>query len=246
MTPAAGDFDGVRVAVFGGTGGIGAATVALLAERGADVLAVGRTATADGVRCNVTDDNDISRAFEEINSRLGGLDVLVNAAGRGSPAPFVETSRHDWATLLDLNVVSMARTIAVALPLLFRSSHAAVVNVSSILAAVGVADRAVYSASKAAVAALTRSLAADHAADGIRFNAVLPSTTETAWVDQLVSSSEDPDATRRALLARQPNARLVRPQEVADAIAYLANPRSGSTTGVLLPVDGGVAAIRAS
>ncbi|KNY04158.1 hypothetical protein AKH00_16780 [Microbacterium sp. GCS4] len=238
------DFTGVRVAVFGGTGGIGAATVTTLLERGASVLSVGRSPGDTTVVGDVADDQSIAHALNEIERRLGGLDVLINAAGRGSSASFVDMSRSEWAELLDVNVIGMARTTALALPFLRRSECPSIVNVSSILAAVGVADRAAYSASKAAVASLTRSLAAELVPDGIRVNAVLPSTTETAWVQRLVSSAPEPEDAWNALVARQPSGKLVQPAEVAEAIAYLANPGAVSTTGVLLPVDGGVASIR--
>lgn len=117
-------------------------------------------------------------------------------------------------------------------------------NTSSIAATTGLPQRALYSATKGAVSALTRAMAADHVAEGIRVNAVNPGTADTPWVVGLLSKSEDPAATRAALEARQPHGRLVSPEEVADAVAYLASPRSGSTTGLELHVDGGMHSLR--
>jgi NAD(P)-dependent dehydrogenase (short-subunit alcohol dehydrogenase family) len=124
------------------------------------------------------------------------------------------------------------------------SSHASIVNVGSTVAVVGVPRRALYSASKGAVHGLTLAMAADHAREGIRVNAVVPGTADTPWVGRLLEVAADPAAERAALEARQPIGRLVTPEEVAEAIVYLASPRSGSTTGTLLAVDGGMTSLR--
>ena len=108
------------------------------------------------------------------------------------------------------------------------------VNTSSIAATAGLPQRALYSASKGAVLSLTRAMAADHLREGIRVNCVCPGTADTPWVGRLLEKAADPAAERAALNARQPHGRLVTPEEVADAVAYLASPRSGSTTGVAL------------
>ena len=92
--------------------------------------------------------------------------------------------------------------------------------------------------------ALTRAMAADHLREGIRVNCVCPGTADTPWIGRLLQNAADPAAERAALEARQPHGRLVSPDEVAGAIAYLASPRSGSTTGVDLAVDGGMQNLR--
>ena len=117
-------------------------------------------------------------------------------------------------------------------------------NVGSIAATAGLPQRALYSASKGAVLALTRAMAADHLPEGIRVNCVNPGTTETPWVDRLLARAEDPAAERDALEARQPHGRLVSATEVVLAVAYLASPASGSTTGIGLAVDGGMQDLR--
>jgi NAD(P)-dependent dehydrogenase (short-subunit alcohol dehydrogenase family) len=119
-----------------------------------------------------------------------------------------------------------------------------VVNTSSVAATAGLPQRAVYSASKGAVAALTRAMAADHVAEGIRVNSVSPGTADTPWVQRLLAAADDPAAERTALENRQPHGRLVAAEEVADAVAYLAGPRSRSTTGTSLDVDGGMQNLR--
>jgi 2-keto-3-deoxy-L-fuconate dehydrogenase len=105
-------------------------------------------------------------------------------------------------------------------------------------------DRALYSATKGAVLSLTLAMAADLLADGIRVNAVLPGTTDTPWVGRLLDAADDPEAERAALNARQPHGRLVGPQEVAAAIAYLALPGAASVTGTSITIDGGLTTLR--
>jgi NAD(P)-dependent dehydrogenase (short-subunit alcohol dehydrogenase family) len=94
------------------------------------------------------------------------------------------------------------------------------------------------------VLALTRAMAADHIREGIRVNCVNPGTADTPWIGRLLAKADDPEAERAALNARQPHGRLVTADEVADAVAYLASPRSGSTTGTSLAVDGGMQELR--
>ena len=135
-----------------------------------------------------------------------------------------------------------------ALPLLREAARergqAAVVNTCSVAAIAGLPQRALYSASKGAVYALTLAMAADHVAEGIRVNCVIPGTADTPWVSRLLEAAPDPAAERAALHARQPMGRLVTADEVAAAIAYLASPLAGATTGTALAVDGGMSGLR--
>ena len=242
------DFDGLSALVTGGASGIGAATARTLAARGARVAIIDRQVTGGSgfveLSCDITDRAAVDAAVAEATATLGGIDVLVNNAGIGAVGDVSENDDAEWAHLLDVNVVGIARVSAAALPHLRRSGHAAIVNVSSVVAVVGVPQRALYSATKGAVAALTLAMAADHVREGIRVNGVLPGTADTPWVGRLLEQAPDPDAAAAALKARQPLGRLVAPEEVAHAIVYLASPLSASTTGTLLGVDGGMGSLR--
>ncbi|PAK28020.1 short-chain dehydrogenase [Streptomyces sp. alain-838] len=243
------EFEGLTALVTGGCSGIGAATAALFRDRGARVVVLDvKTGTEpEGVtalRCDITDTGAVDAAVAGAVEHLGGLDILVNNAGVGAVGAIDANDDAQWARTLDVNVTGIARVTRAALPHLRRSPHAAVVNLCSAVAFVGVRERALYSASKGAVHALTLALAADHAAEGIRVNAVAPGTADTPWVTRLLDSAEDPEAAASALRARQPLGRLVTADEVALAIASLASPRSGSTTGAVLRVDGGMTSLR--
>ena len=244
-----GEFDGLVAAVTGGGSGIGAAIVAELADRGARVAALD-LATGDvpagvlALPTDVADDDSVRAATARLVGELGGLDILVNCAGIGALGTVEDNSDEEWARVLDVNLLGMVRTSRAALPHLRASRAPSVVNIGSVAATAGMPDRALYTATKGAVHALTRAMAADHLHEGIRVNCVAPGTADTPWVRRLLASAEDPQAELAALNARQPHGRLVAPEEVAVAVAYLAGPRSGSTTGTTLAVDGGMADLR--
>ncbi|MCU1416666.1 MAG: xecE1 [Schumannella sp.] len=243
------EFDGAVAIVTGGASGIGAATAALLADRGARVAVLDRDISAVpagrfGVVCDVTDRAQVDAAIEAVIAEFGELDIVINNAGIGAAGNVAANDDDEWRRVLDVNVIGMARVTRAALPHLRASKVAAVVNTCSVVATIGVPDRALYAASKGAVAALTLAMAADHVREGIRVNAVTPGTADTPWVGRLLDAADDPDAAEAALKARQPMGRLVSAHEVAHAIAYLASPLSSSTTGTLLAVDGGMAGLR--
>ncbi|GAA4808956.1 SDR family oxidoreductase [Streptomyces ziwulingensis] len=243
------DFAGLRALVTGGAAGIGRATADLLAARGAAVavldLDVPRLpGPLLAHRADVTDDASVRAAVDAATTALGGLDVLVNNAGIGAQGTVEDNGDDEWHRVYDVNVVGMVRTSRACLPHLRASGHAAIVNVCSIAATAGLPQRALYSATKGAVQALTLAMAADHVREGIRVNCVNPGTADTPWIARLLARAPDPAAERAALAARQPTGRLVAADEVAGAIAYLASPLSGATTGTALAVDGGMQGLR--
>ncbi|MEH1029615.1 SDR family NAD(P)-dependent oxidoreductase [Micromonospora profundi] len=244
-----GEFAGLTAIVTGGASGIGRATALELLARGARVAVLdldpsGLDEGIAGYTADVTDRASVQEAVGAVAADLGGIDVVVNNAGVGATGTVADNTDDEWHLVLDVNVVGMARVVSAALPWLRRSEHASVVNTSSIAALNGLPNRALYSASKGAVLSLTLAMATDHVREGIRVNCVCPGTADTPWVGRLLAQADDPAAERVALQARQPIGRLVTPEEVANAILYLASPRSGSTTGTVLDVDGGVTHLR--
>jgi 2-keto-3-deoxy-L-fuconate dehydrogenase len=240
------EFSGLTAIVTGGASGIGAATVALLRERGARVagLDLNKHDADLSVVCDVGDSASVDAAVARVASEFGRIDILVNNAGIGASGDVTADSDDEWHRVLNINVVGIARMSRAALPHLLASPSGAIVNTCSIVAAVGLPQRALYSASKGAVAALTLAMAADHVRQGLRVNAVVPGTADTPWVARLLDAAEDPEAAAAALRGRQPTGRLVTAAEIAHAIAYLASPLASATTGTLLAVDGGVTGIR--
>jgi NAD(P)-dependent dehydrogenase (short-subunit alcohol dehydrogenase family) len=245
----AGEFDGLVAAVTGGASGLGAAIARRLAADGARVAVLDRDVSDPpegtlAVQADVTDDASVRAAVDRVLQEWGRLDVLVNNAGIGAQGTVADNPDEEWHRVLDVNLLGIVRATRAALPALRRSPSAAIVNTGSIAATAGLPQRAAYSASKGAVHALTRAMAADHLAEGIRVCAVAPGTADTPWVGRLLERADDPAAERAALEARQPHGRLVSADEVAGAVAYLASPRSTSTTGIVLAVDGGMQELR--
>ncbi|MGW5468872.1 SDR family NAD(P)-dependent oxidoreductase [Streptomyces chartreusis] len=243
------DFDGLKALVTGGASGIGRATAELLAARGARVAVLDLDPSAVdkpllAFRADVTDDASVRAAVAAAVADLGGLDVLINNAGIGAQGTVEDNDDAEWHRVYDVNVVGMVRVSRAALPHLRGSSHATIVNTCSIAATAGLPQRALYSATKGAVYSLTLAMAADHVREGIRVNCVNPGTVDTPWVGRLLDAAADPAAERAALEARQPTGRLVSADEVAGAVAYLASPLSGATTGTSLAVDGGMQGLR--
>lgn len=243
------EFAGLKAVITGGASGIGAAAAKLLQERGASVAVLDLNpdqapAGIKAIHCDVSDDASVRQAIEEAAQQLGGIDVVANNAGVGAQGTIEANDDDEWHRVFDINVLGMVRVSRAALPYLRQSEHAAIINTCSVAATAGLPQRALYSATKGAVLSLTLAMAADHLQEGIRVNCVNPGTADTPWVGRLLSAAADPEAERAALEARQPHGRLVSPEEIAAAIAYLASPLAGSTTGVDLAVDGGMQALR--
>jgi len=242
-------FGGLVAIVTGGASGIGAAVVKELIDHGArvavlDVNVDSADSDAFTVRTDVGDDQSVRASVAAVVAQYGSIDIVINNAGISAQGTVEDNPDEEWARVFNVNVTGMARLSRAALPYLRASKHAVIVNTCSIAATAGLQQRALYSASKGAVLALTRAMAADHLHEGIRVNCVNPGTADTPWVGRLLANSTDPDAERLALEARQPHGRLVSMDEIADAILYLASPRSGSTTGASLAIDGGMQNLR--
>lgn len=242
------EFDGLVAVVTGGASGIGAAVTARLRAAGARVAVFDlnpEDADAElAVRVDVGDDTSVRAGVDRVAAELGGIDILVNNAGIGAQGDMTANTDEEWHRVWDINVVGMVRVARAALPYLRVSTHAAICNTSSIAATAGLPDRVLYSATKGAVLAMTRAMAADHLREGVRVNAVNPGTADTPWIGRLLGKAADPVAERALLEARQPHGRLVDPVEIAEAVAYLVSPRSRSTTGTGLAVDGGMQDLR--
>ncbi|WP_334152330.1 SDR family NAD(P)-dependent oxidoreductase [Microbacterium sp.] len=244
-----GQLDGLVAIVTGGASGIGAAIAQRLLDDGAQVAVLDRDITNAGegfaaFTADISDRASVDAAVAAVAEQFGRIDIVVNNAGIGATGDITANDDDEWARVLSVNVTGIARVTGAALPWLRKSPAAAVCNTASIASTTGLPQRALYSASKGAVTGLTRAMAADHLREAIRVNAVNPGTADTPWVGRLLGAASDPAAERAALEARQPHGRLVRPEEVAAAVAYLVSPAAGSTTGTFIEVDGGMAQLR--
>jgi NAD(P)-dependent dehydrogenase (short-subunit alcohol dehydrogenase family) len=228
---------GKRVLVTGAGSGIGAATARRFAAEGAEVIVADLSPEA------IADELDAQavvldvRHEAEVEFAMADLDVLVNCAGIGSTTNAPETTLAVWENVFAVNARGTFLCCKYAIPGMAARGGGSIVNIASVAGLVGLRDRAAYCASKGAVISLTRALAVDHVADGIRVNAVAPGTVDSPWVRRLV---EDVGESLDALRARQPMGRLGTPEEIADAVAYLA--AAEFVTGSVLVIDGGLTA----
>ncbi len=248
------NFKGLKVLVTGSTRGIGKATVRAFRDAGAIVAVNGRkpeavAATIDelGGERLIAAPGDVATAAAcdqlvgDAVTSLGGLDILVNNAGVFSEGPVDDVGEDTYDWLMDINVKGVFFCSKAALPSL-RESNGSIVNTASESGLVGNANMALYCASKGAVANLTRAMAFD-LAPAVRVNAVCPGGVMTDMVtDGQDITADDPSLDELKNYA--PMKRIGLPEEIADAILYLANPASRFTTGAMLSVDGGSTACR--
>ncbi|MFB7734851.1 SDR family NAD(P)-dependent oxidoreductase [Streptomyces sp. NPDC056112] len=242
-----------RVAlVTGATSGIGAATAALLAERGAHVLVASRDRTrgeavvagirdrggrADFVAADLSTAESVRQlAGEAVGAGGGRVDILVNNAGVYPFGPTEQTPQDEVDTVYDLNVKAPFHLVAALAPAMAARGHGAIVNVSTMVAEYGVSGMALYGSSKAALNLLTKAWAAEFGPRGVRVNAVEPGPTRT---ESTVGMGEALDA----LAAEAPAGRPAAPEEIAEAIAYLASDAASFVQGAVLPADGGRTAV---
>ncbi|MBD0329997.1 MAG: SDR family oxidoreductase [Thermoleophilia bacterium] len=222
------------VVVTGGTKGIGRAVADRFRAAGDHVQAIGRD------RCDVTDEQQVGAFFAE----LGPVDVLVNNAGMGASAPLERTALRDWRAHLDVNATGAFLCTRAVLPGMRERDSGRIVTVASTAGRAGGRYTAAYAASKHAAVGLMRAVAAEVAGSGVTANAVCPAFVRTDLarraVDRIVETTgRDQAQAEAALAATSPLGRLLEPDEVAFAVAFLAAPEAAAINGQALVLDGG-------
>ncbi len=241
-----------QVAIITGAGaGIGEAAALLFAKEGAKVgcnsLLASEIAVVDRIHKeggdalfiegDASDPKIAQQIIDKTVQCYGRLDILINNVGFVPPGRVDNTSVEDWDKTMVINVRSAFIVSKCAIPQLKKSKGVIIMTGSSV-AIRGVKDRAVYTASKGAIVSLTRAMAADYVDDGIRVNCICPGTVDSPSLKQRIAKMPDPEAGRIQMVGRQPMKRFGTPEEIAEAMLYLAT--AAFCTGTILSVDGGM------
>ena len=249
-----GSLKGKRAIITGAASGIGTATALLFAREGAAVAVVdvdvpgGQTVVgkirreggrAIFLRADVTQAGDCQEAVARTVSELGGLDILFNNAGIIRRASVLELSEEDWEQVMAVNVKSVFLMCRYAVPVMARAGGGVIVNSSSGWGLVGGPRAAAYCASKGAVVLLTKAMAIDHGPENIRVNCVCPGDTDTPMLREEARQLGQGEECFLQEAADRPLQRIGTPEDIAQAVLYLASDASSYVTGTALVVDGG-------
>jgi NAD(P)-dependent dehydrogenase (short-subunit alcohol dehydrogenase family) len=243
--------DSPVVLVTGALSGIGRATAIAFAKDKARLVISGRRleegrklaeqlrssgAEVEFVQADVRFEDQVQGLVDRVISRFGRLDIAVNSAGyEGDPAPIVEQNVDQYAFVFDTNVLGTWLALKHEIRVMSAQGRGSIVNISSTMGIRGAARNALYVASKHAVEGLTKSAALESAAFNIRVNAVAPGPVQTEMLDRITGS----DSGKAAMLATVPLKRAGTPEEIADAIIYVASGKASFMTGEVLRVNGG-------
>jgi len=225
------------VLVTGGNRGIGLAVARAFAAEGHKVAVTYRSDPPDGlfaVRCDVTSAGEVDRAFTAVEDELGPVEILVSNAGVNADQLLLSMKEEAWTSVLDANLTGAYRVARRATPKMIRARWGRMIFVSSVVAFSGSPGQANYAASKAGLVGLARSLAREIGSRGVTVNVVAPGFVDTDMTAAL------PEARRDEILGQVPLGRMATPEEVAQAVLFLASEGSGYVTGAVLPVDGGL------
>ena len=251
------NFAGKLVIVTGVGEGIGAAVADVFAECGASVVGlecnpesldrkVRRIAETGGILhpicADVSSEQSVARAFDEIMSTYDSIDVLVNNVGVEFYKEFVDVRVPDWERQMAVNLRSVFLCCSHVVPRMMRARRGAIVNTASVQAFATTGQTAPYAASKAGVLGLTRDMARDLGPHNIRVNGVCPGCIHTPMMVRSLARSEDCEAARRTMEAAIPLRRLGTPRDVANVVAFLASDLAAYVSGAAWLVDGGLLA----
>jgi NAD(P)-dependent dehydrogenase (short-subunit alcohol dehydrogenase family) len=221
--------------VTGGANGIGAATARMLESAGA-VVSIFDIQEVDGFSVDVTNESAVKEALARVVTESGGVDILINNAGRVARRPATDLSIEEWQKVQDVNLTATFTCSRIAHPHMKKRGGGSIVNVASVMGlSGGLFANASYQAAKGGVVNLTRALALEWASDGIRVNAVAPTYVNTDLSAQIFSNPE----LLNTVMRHTPLGRLPEVDDVAAAILYLCSDAARCITGIVLPIDSG-------
>lgn len=219
-----------RVCVLDRDGKAAAETVALITDAGKEAI----FAIAD-----IAEASQVADAVDYVSGAFSGIDVLVNNTGIFLPGDILTLSEKDWDRTIDTNLTGMFICIKYFLPVMVEKRKGVIINIGSEAGLVSIDGQVAYNVSKAGVVMLTKSCAKDLAKYGIRVNCVCPGRILTPLVQKILNTSEDPEAKHKELSEDRPMKRMGRPEDIAQAVLFLASAKAEYATGTILSIDGG-------
>ena len=239
------------VLITGALAGIGRATALAFARQGARLVVSGRRddagaalvrelrelgTEAEFVRADVRQEDDVEALVDRAVARFGRLDIAVNNAGtEGKPGPVIDQTPESYAATFDTNVLGTILSMKHELRVMLAQGAGSIVNLSSTMGSRGAPNASMYTASKHAVEGLTKAAALEAASAGVRVNAIAPGPIETEMLTRFAGSPERKDGLAQGV----PMKRIGNPEEIADAIVYIASDKASFITGQVLAVNGG-------
>ncbi|MFW2829648.1 SDR family NAD(P)-dependent oxidoreductase [Sphingomonas sp. ID0503] len=249
--------EGKVAVITGGASGIGAATARLFVAEGAKVIVADRQPPLDKelaaliadapddvkfVQTDVTQEDQVKAAVDAAVSAWGKVTSAVACAGVPGQGSDIDLSEAEWDRIFAVNAKGVFFLTKHTVPEMIKAGGGSVTNISSAYGIVGAPGYAAYCGSKGAVRTFTKSTAIEHAMQGVRANSIHPGVIETPMVQDIFDRSEDPEATRAAYTAQQPNGFNGAPEDIGWGCVYLASDEARFVSGVELPIDGGLVA----
>lgn len=243
------DFKGQVAVITGGARGIGRAIAEALAKNGVNLVIadigpeqaketaseIGKSGVkAMAVNLDVSKSDEVVKIFENISKEFGKIDILVNNAGITRDGLIMRMKEEDWDAVINVNLKSVFLCSKEAIKIMAKQRYGRIVNITSVVAFMGNPGQANYSASKAGIVGITKTIAKEYASRGITVNAVAPGFITTVMTDAL------PENVREEMKRAVPIGRFGTPEDVANAVVFLASPEAGYITGHVIHVNGGM------
>ena len=234
-----------KIIITGASGGIGNSVVKLLSENGAQILATGtkiekleelkrKFKNVNILKFNISKNNEIEKFIEDASNKIGGLDCIINNAGITQDNLAIRMSLEEWKKVIDINLTSTFLLSKFSIKKMLKNKSGKIINITSIVGHTGNLGQANYTASKAGVVAMSKSLAIEYAKKNINVNCISPGFIKTAMTDKIDEKFKD------IIISKIPSARLGEPEDIANAVVFLASNQSDYINGETLHVNGGM------
>ena len=234
-----------KIIITGASGGIGNSVVKLLSENGAQILATGtkiekleelkrKFKNVNILKFNISKNNEIEKFIEDASNKIGGLDCIINNAGITQDNLAIRMSLEEWQKVIDINLTATFLLSKFAIKKMLKNKSGKIINITSVVGHTGNLGQANYTASKAGIIAMSKSLSIEYAKKNININCVSPGFIKTDMTEKI------DDKFKEVIISKIPSSRLGEPEDVANAVLFLASDQSNYINGETIHVNGGM------